>query len=131
MKKQMATNTVGDGLAWLMLALGVTFHPHEYLGGLFFAFGCAMLTRHWFPEKNNREVWFTLLTAFLVSTFGSTVFFWWFVGSHLPVQTVMAVLGLFSRVILAVLMEIQRMIEVRKSEIAGKLIDRRIDGDKP
>lgn len=124
MVKDMATNSVGDGVFWLLAALGVTFHANEYFGGLFFALACAMLARHWWPETDRREVWITLLAAFLVSTFGSelaTVKY-----PELPVQPIMAALGLASRVIVTFIMKFLYRVEARSDEIADKVIDKRL-----
>lgn len=121
--KEMATNSAGDGIMWLLAAMGVTFSASEYVGGLFFALACAMLARHWWPEKDRREVWITLLAAFLVSTGGAEAADWYFEG-QVHVQLVMAVLGLASRVIATVIMKTLRRIEDRSDEIADKVIDK-------
>lgn len=128
MVKDMATNSVGDGVFWLLAALGVTFSAHEYVGGLFFALACAMLARHWWPEKDRREVWITLLAAFLVATAGAEAADWYFDG-EMHVQLVMASLGLASRVIATLVMKFLNRVEDRSDEIADKVIDKGL-GDK-
>ena len=125
--KQSATESVGDGAAWLLAALGVTFSSSQYFGGLFFAMACAMITRHWFPERDRREVWITLLAAFLVSTIGSQFAVWmWPSIEHFPVQMLMAILGLGSRVIVTIIMKIMLRTEARSDELANKIIDKGI-----
>lgn len=121
--KDMATNSVGDGLVWLLAALGVTFSAHEYVGGLFFALAFAMLARHWWPEKDRREIWITLLAAFLVATAGAEIAAWYFDGD-IHVQLIMAGLGLASRVIATMVMKVLRRVEDRSDEIADKVIDK-------
>lgn len=123
--KDVATNTAGDGVVWLLAALGITFAASEYLGGLFFALACAMLARHWWPEKDRREIWITLLAAFLISTAGAEAVSWW-MGEPIHVQLTMAVLGLASRVIATLIMKTLRRLEDRSDEVADKLIDKRL-----
>ena len=91
---EIATNSVGDWLTWLLLALGVTFSGVEYVGGLLFAVALAMLTRNWWPEKDKREIWVVLLSAWLISTIGSVLFFALFPESRIPPQMIMALLVL-------------------------------------
>lgn len=125
--KQSATESVGDGAAWLLAALGVTFSSSQYFGGLFFAMACAMITRHWFPEKDRREVWITLLAAFIVSTIGAQILIWkWPSIEHFPVQMLMALLGLSSRVIVTLIMKVMLRTEARSDELAEKIIDKGI-----
>lgn len=126
MIKETATNSAGDGVFWLLAALGVTFHASEYVGGLFFALACAMLARHWWPEKDQREIWITMLAAFLISTFGAELVIWKY--ETVPVQPVMAALGLASRVITTFIMKLLRRIEARSDEIADKVIDKGVGG---
>ena len=120
-----ATESAGDGVAWLLLAAGVTFQPSQYFGGLFFALACAMLTRHWLPEKGKREVWLTLLCAFLVATLGAEIYIWQYPEQPFPVQMVMAGLGLVSRVAMTIVMKVLMGAEERSDEIAKKVIDER------
>lgn len=119
------TESVGDGAIWLLAALGVTFSFHEYFGGLFFALACAMLTRHWFPEADRREVWITLLAAFIVATIGVELYDWyWPEKQPLPPQMIMALLGFCSRVVVTILMKTLIRAEERSDELADKIIDK-------
>jgi hypothetical protein len=124
--KHAVTETAGDGIGWLLLALGVTFSPHEYFGGLFFALACAMLVRHWFPEKDKREIWVTLLVAFLVATIGAEIYQWQFQDPPVPVQVAMAGLGLGSRLLVTLLMKLLFRAEQRSDEIADRVIDAKL-----
>lgn len=125
-----ATESAADWIAWAMLAAGVTFHPFQYAGGLFFAFACAMLARHWLPDRDRREVWVTLLAAFLVATIGAEFYDWWFADPPLPIQMTMAALGFCSRVAVTLAMKLLMRTEARSGEIADRLIDGRLPGGK-
>lgn len=131
MLKQAATETAGDGIAWALLALGITFHAVEFIGGLFYALAAAMLTRHWFPELDKREVWATLLAAFLVSTIGAGVYNGFYNGEHpVPIQFVMAGFGFASRAAVRTIMGVVRGVESRTDQIAERLIDRVLPDDE-
>lgn len=124
---EIATNSVGDWLTWLLLALGVTFSGVEYLGGLLFALALAMLTRNWWPEKDKREIWVVLLSAWLISTIGSVLFFALFPESRIPPQMIMALLGLASRIISNFVMQFMLRVEQRTPEITDRAIDGGLD----
>lgn len=128
--QEAATNAVGDWPAWLLAGLGVTFAPYEYFGGLFFAMACAMITRHWFPEKDRREIWVTLVAAFVVATLGAEVWLWKVSDGGIPIQMVMAVLGFASRVVVTVGMKFLLRIENRSDEIADNVIDKALGEEK-
>lgn len=120
----MATKSAGDGVAWILLAIGWQYQTHEYVGGIMFAFGMAMMARHWFPMKDRREIWLTLLAAFLCSTFGAELFFAYFPENIVPKQAVMAGFGLASPVIVTLVLQVMLRVEARQTEIADSLIDR-------
>ena len=82
-----------------------------------------MLARHWWPEKDQREIWITLLAAFLVATGGAEALSWYLEG-EIHVQLTMAVLGLASRVIATLIMKFLRRVEDRSDEIVNKTIDK-------
>ena len=124
---EIATNSVGDWLTWLLLALGVTVSGIEYLGGLLFALALAMLTRNWWPEKDKREIWVVLLSAWLISTIGSVLFFALFPESRIPPQMIMALLGLASRIISNFVMQFMLRFEQRTPEITDRAIDGGLD----
>lgn len=128
--QEAATNTVGDWFALLLAGLGITFAPYEYVGGIFFALSCAMITRHWFPEKDRREVWVTLVAAFIVATLGAELWAWRFPEAGVPLQMVMALLGFGSRVVVTISMKLLLRLETRSDEIADKLIDRAVPDDE-
>ena len=124
---EVATNSVGDWLTWLLLALGVTFSGVEYLGGLLFALALAMLTRNWWPEKDKREIWVVLVSAWLVSTIGAELFYSYFTDTAIPAQMIMALLGLASRIISNFAMQFMLRFEQRTPEAADRAVSAGLD----
>jgi len=127
--KSSLNETVGDGFVYLLLALGVTFQTHEYVGGILFALASAMLTRHWFPERDRREIWVTLLAAWIVATIGAELYSLKYPTHPLPVQIVMAGLGAVSRVVATLLLQLMLRAEKRSDELADRVIDRVLPGE--
>lgn len=121
---KQATDAAGDGLAWLLLALGVSVPAHAYLGGLFFAVAFAMLMRHWWPEQNKREIWATVLMAFLVSTIAAEIYGAYSVTKPIPVQAIMAAAGAASKVVISIIARGLARAEARSNDIADAAIDR-------
>lgn len=121
---KQATDAVGDGLAWFLLALGVTVPASAYFGGLFFAVAFAMLMRHWWPENTRREVWMTVLMAFLVSTISAELYDFYSETKPIPVQAVMAAAGAASKVIISITAKVLAQTESRSADFADAAIDR-------
>jgi hypothetical protein len=121
------TRALGDGFAVGVAALGVTIAVDQYLGGLMLAWSAALFTRNWWPENDRREFWVVLLSSALVSTLGAELFFAYFPNNKIPPQFVMALLGLFSRVIANLIMRVMVRLEERAPAIAARAVDRGLD----
>lgn len=121
---KQVTDAAGDGLGWLLLALGVTIPENAYFGGLFFAIAFAMLMRHWWPEQNRREIWATILMAFLVSTIAAEMYDAYSVSKPFPVQAIMAAAGAASKVIISIIARGLARAEARSNDIADAALNR-------
>jgi drug/metabolite transporter (DMT)-like permease len=120
--KDILADHAKDWLTTFFLGLGITFAPHEWVGGLFLAFAGAAFAMRSDPEQDVRELWLVLLGAFLAShlaALGSHAFF-----PDFPIQVVMAVSGFFSRRITRFALRMAGMVESRSDRIADRLIDR-------
>jgi hypothetical protein len=122
---------------WLTLALaglGVTFAPHEWIGGMFLAFAGAALAMRLDPEQDKRELWLVMLGAFLSAHFASMAFTWAVAQGYapqLPMQAVMAAAGFFSRIIVRILMRVGGLVDERVDDIADHAVDRILPDKKP
>lgn len=110
---------------WLTLALaglGISFAPHEWLGGMFLALAGAAFAMRSDPEQDQRELWLVLLGAFFASHLAAIASQKWAPG--IPVQVVMATTGFFSRRLTRFALRLAGMVEGRSDRIADRLIDR-------
>lgn len=123
-------NAVGDHLKdWLTLALaglGVTYAPHEWIGGVLLALAGATFAMRADPEQDMRELWLVLLGAFLAAHLAAMFSARYF--PDFPVQAVMAVTGFFSRRITRFGLRLAGMVEGRSDVIAGRLVDKYLPG---
>lgn len=119
--KSALTDTAQDWGSLALTGLGISFAPHEFLGGLFLALAVAsLLARH---RKDPRKIWAGLTTAGLFAVLAATTWEWggW---DFLPVQLVMAGAGILGRPGATVLVAIQDRLEQRSAELADRAIDR-------
>ena len=121
--------TLEVGRDWISLALiglGVTFAPHLYLGGLFFALASASLARRFWPEDEPIELWWTLVLAAVLATLAGGMAHWYWpdVGPPVIPQAVMAVTGYFSRHLARAALRIAGRIEGSSNTITDRLLDR-------
>lgn len=132
--KDAAADISRDWLTLLFAGLGITFAPHEWLGGLFLALAGASFARHMDPEQDRRELWAVMLGAFLASHLAALVWSRWPDGWFTltpPVQVVMMATGFFSRRLTRFVMRLAGLIEKRTDTIADRLIDRILPGTRP
>ncbi len=121
---------------WLTLALaglGVTFAPHEWIGGIFLALAAAALAMRLDPEQDKRELWLVMLGAFLSAHFAALAYIWALERGYVPPfpkQAVMAAAGFFSRIIVRVLLRVGGLVDERVDDIADAAVDRVLP-DKP
>lgn len=124
-------NQIADHMKdWLTLALaglGVTFAPHEWIGGIFLALAAAALAMRLDPEQDQRELWLVMLGAFLAAHVAAVSYIWLLEQGYVPPvpkQLVMAAAGFFSRIIVRMLMRIGGLIDARVDDIADAAVDR-------
>ena len=115
---------------WLTLAfagLGISFAPHEYLGGLLLALAGAAFAMRTDPERDERELWLVMLGAFLASHLAAICAHIWL--PDIPKQIVMAAAGFFSRRITRLALNLGGSVERRSDRIADRLIGKVLPGD--
>lgn len=132
--RDIADAAAKDWLTLLFAGLGVTFAPHEWLGGMLLGLAGAGFARHIDPEQDKRELWIVLLGAFLTSHIAALVWEvwpqdWWSI--HVPVQFVMLMAGFASRRLTRMVMRIFGRIEARSDTIADRLVDRALPVQEP
>lgn len=111
-----------DWLGLLFAGLGITFAPHQWLGGMFLALAGASVARHFDPERDRRELWVVFLTAFVVSHLAAIIAHLWLPGW--PVQLVMAASGFGSRRLARFASRFLDRIEARAADVADRGLDR-------
>lgn len=121
MKDQIADHAK-DWLTLLFAGLGITFAPHEWIGGMFLALAGASLARHIDPEHDRRELWAVMVAAFLSSHLAALAAQEW--APTWPLQIVMMATGFFSRRFTRFALRFAGLIETRGDKIADKVVDR-------
>lgn len=116
-----------DWLTLFLTGLGITFAPHEWIGGMFLALAAAAFAMRSDPEQDQRELWLVLLGAFLASHLAGLAADKW--TPNLPVQGAMAVAGFFSRRVTRFALRLAGMVEARGDQIADQIIDRALGSD--
>lgn len=127
----MQDHAISVARDWLTLALtglGISFLPHEYLGGMFLSLAGASLASHWDKTENRKAFWVSMLTAFFVSHVAAMAAAIW-LPALLP-QLVMAATGLASSRLMSFAMKLFGVIESRSDKIADKLADRILQDDE-
>lgn len=128
--------TVNDQIAnhakdWLTLALaglGITFAPHEWIGGMFLALAGAAFAIKMFPEQDSRELWLVMVGAFLASHITAMACQRWV--PDIPVQLPMLMAGYFSRKLARISMKLFGLIENRSDRIVDGILDRTLGPKK-
>lgn len=124
--KDIAADHARDWLTLALAGLGISFAPHEWIGGMFLALAGAAFAMRSDPEQDQRELWLVLLGAFLASHIAAIAAHKW--APELPVQAVMAVVGFFSRRLTRFALRLAGMVEQRSDKIADRLIDQVLPG---
>lgn len=124
--KDLADNVARDWLTLLFAGLGVTFLPHQWIGGMFLALAAASLARAWEPEQDRRELWAVMVAAFLAAHVAGILAHRWV--PDFPVQIVMAAAGFLSRRLVRFVMRLAGLIEARSDTIADRIVDRVLPG---
>lgn len=121
MKDQIADHAK-DWLTLLLAGLGISFAPHEWIGGMFLALAAAAFAMRSDPEQDRRELWLVLLGAFLASHVAAMAAEWWWPA--FPVQVAMAGAGFFSRGLTRMALRMAGLVEARSEEIVDRAVDR-------
>lgn len=117
-----------DWLSLLFAGLGITFAPHQWLGGMFLALAGASIARHIDPERDRRELWVVFLTAFVIAHLAAIMAQLWMPAW--PVQLVMALSGFGSRRLARFASRFLDRIEARAGDVADRSLDRILPGSK-
>ena len=115
-----------DWLSLLLTGLGITFLPHEYLGGLFLALAGASIAMHFDRETDRRAFWLVMLVAFFVShlaALGAQTY-----APEWSPQFVMAAAGFASRYATRTALRVLGLLEKRSDKIADHIVDRVLPG---
>lgn len=111
--------------SWLTLmfaGLGISFAPHEWIGGMFMALAAAAFAMKIEPEQDKRELWVVLMGAFIASHVAALTVQSW--APDFPVQVAMIAAGYFSRHLARTSLRMAGLIEDRSGTIADRLVDR-------
>lgn len=111
-----------DWLTLTLTGLGITFAPHEWLGGMFLGLAGGAFAMKLAPEKDRREIWVVLLGAFLASHLAALATEKWFEG--VPIAVSMIVAGFFSGRLAGFGMKLFVTMERRSERIVDGALDR-------
>lgn len=125
--KAVVADHARDWLTWFLAGLGITFAPHEWIGGLFLALAAATFSMRMDPERDQRELWVVLFGAFLASHLAALCAHVWF--PDLPKQLVMVGAGFFSRHIARFGLRLGGLVEDRSDVLADRIVDKILPDD--
>lgn len=126
--KDTIADHMKDWLTLMFTGLGVTFAPHEWLGGMFMALAAAAFAMRMEPEKDQRELWVVMVGAFLAAHIAAMIAHRWM--PDFPVQIVMIGAGFVSRRVARLTLIIAGKLEDRGDVITDKIIDRVLPEDR-
>ncbi len=126
--KDAVADHAKDWLTLFFAGLGISFAPYEWVGGMFLALAGAAFAMRSDPERDQRELWLVLLGAFLASHLAALASHSWY--PEFPVQVTMCVSGFLSRRLTRFTLKVAGIIEDKGDQIADKVIDKFIGGDK-
>lgn len=118
---------VRDPLTLVLTGLGISFAPHEYLGGLLLALAGASIASAMSREQDRRRFWLVMLTAIFISHLAA-------IGAEsvwpsVPFQLVMALSGFGSQYLVKIMLRTFGLLEERSDKLADRIIDRIIPGN--
>lgn len=125
--REVVADHARDWLTLALAGLGITFAPHEWIGGMFLALAGASYARHIEPEQDRRELWAVMVAAFIASHAAAIFVQRWYPG--MPVQLVMLGAGFFSRRATRWALRIAGLVEARGDVVAGRVVDRLLPPD--
>ncbi len=126
--KETFIDHLKDFLTMALIGLGISLPAHDYIGGMFLALAGATFALRADPERDERELWVTILGAFLVSHLAAIVATRYAPG--VPVQLVMASAGFASRRIVRWTYRALGVVEKRADRITDRLIDSVLPDDR-
>lgn len=132
MKDTLLQNAEAIARDWPGLALaglGVTFMPHEWLGGLFLALAGASLATAIDTESRRLGLFGTMVAAFFISHVASIAAQAYY--PPLSPQLVMAGAGFASRYVARLALRVLHRVDARGDSIADSLINRAIPPHVP
>lgn len=132
MKSAVVQHTESIARDWLSLfftGLGITFLPHEYVGGLFLALaGASIASQFDKTDTDRRAFWAVMLVAFFISHLAALGAQVWL--PNWSPQFVMAVAGFGSKFATRTALRVFGLLESRGDTIADRIVDRIIPGDE-
>ena len=119
---------VRDPLTLILTGLGISFAPHEYLGGLFLALAGASIASAMNRDQDRRRFWLVMLTAVFISHLAAmgAESIW----PELPFQLVMALAGFGSRYLVKMMLRVFGILEERADKVADKIVARVLPDDR-
>lgn len=117
---ELASEAANNSFAWLMLALGVTFSPAEYVGGLFFALAVAAVINR--TRKDPKKIWLSVSTAAVCAAIAAWVVDHFETGW--PPQLFMAAAGAVSYPAVAIFIRVTDHLHQRSEALADRVVDR-------
>lgn len=123
-----AEAVVRDPIALILTGLGISFAPHEYIGGLFLALAGASIASAMNRDQDRRRFWLIMLTAVFISHLAA-------MGAEsiypaLPFQLVMSLAGFGSRYLVKMMLRVFGTLEERSDKIADRIVDRVLPDDE-
>lgn len=111
-------------IVYTLAAFGVMVPPEKFFAGLFLASACGFIMFVMRPEKQNRDIWFMLLLATVMSILVAIIHPHSEWISWIPLQLCMAVTGLISRPVVYLFDNFSNRVVERSDHVADKVIDR-------
>lgn len=120
--KDVVADHMRDWVTLGLAGLGITFAPHEWIGGLFLALAAATFSMRMDRTRDQRELWVVLFGAFLASHLAALAAHIWF--PEISKQLVMVGAGFFSRHIARFSLRLGGMVEDRSDILADRIVDK-------
>lgn len=118
--KDVALDTANNWVGMLFTGLGVSFAAHEWLGGMFLALAAAAFAMR--KTDHTPNLLKVLLGAFIASHVGALIVHRYY--PQIPVQIVMALIGLFSQPIMRIVFGVGEHVERKTDVLADRIVDK-------
>lgn len=120
--RHVIEESLKDPIMLLLAAMGVTLHPHEWVGGMLLGLLGAAIAMKMQPERDTRELWLVVASAALSAHVAAML-----AGRFLPdwqPQLLMLAAGFFSGVLVRMALRMSARIESKTDELADRLAER-------